>query len=186
MGQLWLMLVAVAILIVTVIPLACSKTLRVKVPINYILVLIITLAECVLVGGVSSLLTIRTVLTGFGMLSFTVSSLFIAAYFAPTNQKLLMYLIVGLITSLVLQIIFFVVVFLFSVIPSWLTLLYVSFGVLGWGIFIIIDLVIFMTPDAIDMDDYLLGALRLYFDILRLALHIFSLPFQLCWERRNK
>jgi MFS family permease len=183
MGQLWLLLTAAAILIVTVIPLACSKSLRVIFPINLIMLLVITLAECVLVGSVSSLVTVRTVLTSIGMLSFTVSSLFAAAYFTPTMPKLLMYLIVGLSVSLGLQIIFFVVVFLFSVIPSWLTLLYVSFGVLGWGIFIIVDLVVFMTPDAIDMDDYVLGALRLYFDIFRLVIHIFILPFKQCANR---
>ena len=101
MGQLWLLLTAVAILLVTVIPLACSKSLRVIFPINFIMLLIITLAGCVLVGSVSSLVTVRTVLTSIGMLSFTVSSLFAAAYFTPTMPKLLLYLIVGLTVSLV-------------------------------------------------------------------------------------
>ena len=51
-------------------------------------------------------------------------------------------------------------------------LVYGSLGVLIVGFYILIDLVQIMTPDVISYDDYILGAMMLYIDIVRMFVYI--------------
>ena len=53
-------------------------------------------------------------------------------------------------------------------------LLYASLGIIDSGIYILVDLIVVMAPEesGIDMDDYILGSLRLYLDIVRMFLYI--------------
>ena len=51
-------------------------------------------------------------------------------------------------------------------------MLYASLGIIGSGIYILVDLIIVMSPEGIDMDDYIMGSLRLYLDIVRMFLYI--------------
>lgn len=123
-------------------------------------------------AAVCSIYTVSSVLLSIGILSVTVASLFVAALFTPLTPKLAMFLIGGLIISLVLQFVFLIVFLFLNYISNWLILLYASLGIIGTGIYILVDLIIVMTPDALDMDDYILGALRLYLDITRMFLYI--------------
>ena len=43
---------------------------------------------------------------------------------------------------------------------------------IGAGIYIIIDLIMIMIPGGFDLDDYILAALMLYIDIIRLFFYI--------------
>lgn len=64
---------------------------------------------------------------------------------------------------------------LFMGYESWIIAGYACFGVLITGFYILIDLVKIMTPDVISYDDYILGALMLYVDIVRLLLYLIML-----------
>ena len=58
-----------------------------------------------------------------------------------------------------------------GILSNWMIILYASLGILGSGIFILVDLVVVMKEGVIDTDDYILGALNLYLDIVRMFLY---------------
>ena len=66
-----------------------------------------------------------------------------------------------------------------------LLLVYGSVGVLIVGFYILIDLVQIMTPDAISYDDYILGAMMLYIDIVRMFLYILMILGKKDWQNLN-
>ena len=62
-----------------------------------------------------------------------------------------------------------------GVLSNWMIILYASLGILGSGIFILVDLVVVMKVGLLDTDDYILGALNLYLDIVRMFLYFLML-----------
>ena len=54
-------------------------------------------------------------------------------------------------------------------------IVYASLGILLSGIYIVIDLCVIMKPGAIPMDDYILGSLMLYADIIRMFVFLVML-----------
>ena len=142
------------------------------VPTNYILLVIATLAESVFVAAVCQGYTTESVLLSIGVLSVTVLSLFVAALFTPLTPKLAIFLIGGLIVSCLLQLVFLIVLLTMQVMSDWMIILYASLGIIGSGIYILVDLILVMCPEGIDMDDYIMGSLRLYLDIVRMFLYI--------------
>lgn len=51
----------------------------------------------------------------------------------------------------------------------------IAYGVLGAlisGIYLILDFWLIMTPDAMDYDDFILGSMLIYLDIMRLLMYI--------------
>ena len=54
-------------------------------------------------------------------------------------------------------------------------IVYASLGILSSGLYIIIDLILILKPGMSDMDDYILGAMSLYLDIIRMFIYILML-----------
>ena len=55
---------------------------------------------------------------------------------------------------------------------------YIGYAVLGIimsGIYILVDFVVLLKPDVYDMDDYIMGSLTLYLDIIRMFIYILML-----------
>ena len=61
-------------------------------------------------------------------------------------------------------------------------LLYAGIGVLITGFYILIDLVQIMTPDVVSYDDYILGAMLLYIDIIRMFIYILAILGKSKWQ----
>ena len=64
------------------------------------------------------------------------------------------------------------IVLFFWGLGDWEMILVSVFGVLFSGIYILIDLLKIMTPDVCSYDDYILGALTLYIDMVRMFIYI--------------
>ena len=64
------------------------------------------------------------------------------------------------------------IVLFFWGLSDWDMLLMSCFGVLISGIYILIDLLKLMTPSVCSYDDYILGALMLYMDMVRMFIYI--------------
>ncbi len=71
--------------------------------------------------------------------------------------------------------IFLVILLFASVISQTLMLVYAGLGVICSGIFILVDLLLIMKPGLMDYDDYILGALNLYLDIVRMFVYLLML-----------
>lgn len=71
--------------------------------------------------------------------------------------------------------IFLVILLFASVISQTLMLVYAGLGVICSGIFILVDLLFIMKPGLMDYDDYILGALNLYLDIVRMFVYLLML-----------
>lgn len=162
-------------LILSSMTLYCSKALRRKVPINYWILLVVTVFEAVYVAGFASLFTGGSVLMVIGVLAATVACLFVTAYFTPMSEHLLKFLVVGLIISFALQLMFFIMLLFIGQISSVFMIVYACLGVVASGIFVLVDLIVVMKPGAMDMDDYILGALNLYLDIVRMFVYLLML-----------
>jgi FtsH-binding integral membrane protein len=57
----------------------------------------------------------------------------------------------------------------------WMRTAYLCGGVLIAGIYILIDLLMILEPGIMKTDDYIMGALMLYLDLVRLFLYILEL-----------
>ena len=62
--------------------------------------------------------------------------------------------------------------FFIGTLSSQFMIAYASIGIIASGIFVLVDLIIIMKPGAMDMDDYILGALNLYLDIVRMFIYL--------------
>ena len=162
-------------LILFTLPLACSKDIRRRTPINYYLLFAVTCFEAIYIAAFASLFEPESVLLALGVCAATVSCLFVTAWFTPISDHILKFMVIGLVISLIMQVMFLVMLFFMSVIPETLMIVYASLGVIGTGIFILVDLFVIMKPGLMDFDDYILGALNLYFDIVRMFVYLLML-----------
>jgi len=64
------------------------------------------------------------------------------------------------------------IVLFFWGLGNWDMIILSVFGVLLSGIYILIDLLKLMTPEVCSYDDYILGALMLYLDMVRMFIYI--------------
>jgi hypothetical protein len=81
---------------------------------------------------------------------------------------------IGIVVAVVLQLIFMLMM-LFVGFDSWIFAAYAVIGVVVTGIYILIDLVKIITPGGISYDDYILGAIMLYVDLLRMFIYLLAL-----------
>lgn len=82
--------------------LVCSKDIRRRYPINYALLTALTICEAFSISAFTALYTPESVLLAIGVLAATVVSLFVTALVTPVSERLLKFLAIGLILSLVL------------------------------------------------------------------------------------
>ena len=64
------------------------------------------------------------------------------------------------------------IVLFFWGLGDWDMIILSVFGVLFSGIYILIDLLKLMTPEVCSYDDYILGAMMLYLDMVRMFIYI--------------
>ena len=65
--------------------------------------------------------------------------------------------------------------FMFSSPDFWMRTLYLCGGIVVVGIYILIDLLMILEPGVMKTDDYIMGALMLYLDLVRMFLYILEL-----------
>lgn len=157
--------------IVSMIALLCSKQARMTVPVNYVLLFIFTFGETAVIADLTSKMEVFSVILSIAALALVVGVLFISALFTKLSANLFRNLAIGIMLAVVAQLILCLMMMIGGL-NQGLMLLYGSAGVLVVGFYILIDLVQIMTPDAISYDDYILGAMMLYIDIVRMFLYI--------------
>ena len=141
-------------------------------PVNYALLFGFTVCAGVSIASLTAGLTPESLLLSIGLFCNTLSGLWIAALFVKDNLKLMIYLLIGLFVVCLVQISMLLGLMMVGMLSSGLMILYGVLGVIAAGLYVIVDLVMIMAPGEISNDDYILGALMLYIDLLRLFLYI--------------
>lgn len=173
--QLWVQITSWCAMFATMIALICVPGLRKQVPINYILLLLFTVTWGLAIASITAYLTPESVLLAIGVLCAAVGSLAFAALVTPITPKLVMFLLVGLLVGVFAQ--FFVVLALCFT-GYFSSFYFVLYGLLGCaisGLLIFFDVVKIQMMGKVAVDEYILGAMMLYIDIIRLLLYILML-----------
>jgi len=171
LGMGWSIL-SLAIALISLIPLSCSNTLARKVPTNYALLAVFTLAESFLVGQYTKEFYPETVFAAIAMTAGITITLFI---YAMTTKNDISYL-GGLLFMLSLG--SFILGLFCILVPSNFGNFCVSFfGAILSGIYIIYDVQIILGGKRFEIseEDYIRAAMFLYVDIIRLFIEVLEL-----------
>ena len=158
-------------LFVSLIALVCSSHNRKKVPLNYILLGIFTICESLSIGSLTAMIEPVSVLVSIGAFLLVTGGLWLAALNTKLNSELMAGFCKAIVVSVILQFILMIVLFTLGL-GDWELLTFSCLGVLISGCYILFDLLKIMTPDVVSFDDYILGALNLYIDLVRLFIYL--------------
>ena len=142
-------------------------------PLNYILLLIFTLAEAYLVGMACSYYTPFAVITSAAGTALITLSLTVYAMTTSTDFTMMR----GIIWVLSMTLTMFVL-FTFLIYPGNLLYMVINFLVLGlFGLFLVFDTQLIQGKGRhkLSLDDYIVGALILYIDIVTIFLELLKL-----------
>ena len=161
--------IAAIITIITLYSLVCYKSLSRKVPLNYTLLSVFTVCEAYLVSMVTvpyepRLIFAATCLTAGIVVSLTIYALTTKTDFTVMGGLLFM-LCVTLILASVLGLFFRSMIF---------QILLSAFAVLLFGVYLVYDtqLIVGGKSRELALDDYIIGALMLYIDIIRIFIEV--------------
>jgi FtsH-binding integral membrane protein len=171
MENLWLHYLCIFITLGIAIALICCKKCARKVPNNYILLFAFTLFESYMVAGICGLYSEAPEIVL--MAAVTTLILFLGlTFFACTCKSLKLDLCWAL--GMGLSLAFFPLILWFILFPS--KALYnviCAFGVVIFSIYIVFDTRMIMQ--VLDLDEYAIGALMIYIDLIQLFLYILQL-----------
>lgn len=168
-GYLW---ISVIFSFVVIIPLICCKSIARKVPVNYILLIMFTIFESVLISYViASVNDNQSVFISFILTTVVVIGLTI--YACKTNKDFTM--LGGLL--LVCSVLLILLGILSIIFGGFLRTLYCVAGVFIFSVYLIYDTQLIMGRygSEFDSEDYIVASLSLYLDIIQLFLYILEL-----------
>ncbi|CAD7015251.1 unnamed protein product [Ceratitis capitata] len=169
----WLMWLALGCVMITMIPIMCCESARRSFPVNFILLILFTVAESFLLGCIAIRYTPDVVLYAIGITAIVVLVLTIFAM-----QTAIDFTACGailLIGTVILLIIGLVAIF----VPSrTLIIVYCSIGIVIFSFYIIFDIQMMLGGKhkyAISSEDYIFAALSIYTDVVTLFMYILTL-----------
>lgn len=168
-GLFWLAVIGT---IVTSICIFCFRSLSRKVPTNYILLAAFTICEGYLVSAICGMTNPKLVIMAAAMTCGVVAAL--TLYACTTKTDFTIYGSLLFVVSVVM--ILFGIFAMFSQ-NKLVHIIYSSLGVIAFSIYLIYDtqLIVGNHENKLEIDDYIIGAMMLYIDIINLFLHILSL-----------
>ena len=172
MQSLTCMITSIVTALLLLIPLIIFRK---SVPVNYILLFAFTICESFMISALTAGLTIESVFLSEAVTVATLVGLFGGAIFCSSDVKLLVCLIIGLVVTLIAQSVAMITLACMGYISNSWFVCYALCGAIGAGIYIMVDLLYIMIPGAMDLDDYIMGSLMLYVDIIRMFIYILAL-----------
>lgn len=166
------LLLCVVFSLVSIICLACFKSLSRNVPTNYILLGIFTFCEAYIVSFICGQYNGRFVFMA-GLMTITVVT-GLTIYACTTEKDFTVYYAVLLVISLVFMVFGFLFIFTNS---KTLHLIYAAFGVLLFSFYLIVDTQLIMGKCGLkySMEDYIIASIDLYLDIINIFLYILQI-----------
>jgi FtsH-binding integral membrane protein len=132
---------------------------------------IFTVSMSLMIAGLTFYLTPGSVMVAVGVLALILTSMWAVMLFIPNKAKAFM----GLLISFFVMYLVLLVIMIPLCIAGYfeaLWILYCCLGVLGCSIAIYIDIFIIMLAGKHAMDEYILCAIMLYVDIVRMLLYL--------------
>ena len=170
------MIVAAILIIITEIALLCCKGLARKVPVNYLLLLLFTCCEAYLVSAICSAYSLSQpeiiIAAGAGTAMITLAC---TAYAFTTKTDFT--IMGGLMWVLMMTVLILTIA---TWVLRWNTFLYnfiIAICIFIFGIFLIFDtqLIVCKGRHKLSLDDYIIGAMIIYLDIITIFLYLLEL-----------
>lgn len=168
-GFFWLAIIGS---IVFTILIFCFRKLARTVPINYILLSGFTLCEAYLVSFVCGISDPKLVLMAAAMTCGIVLSLTLYAWTTKTD-----FTVMGSMIFVLSCIMLLFGIFVLFTQNRVINIIYSCLGVFAFSIYLVYDtqLIVGNHQNKLEIDDYILGSIMLYLDIINLFLHILNL-----------
>ena len=171
-GGMALMIIAIILTIIISIMLICCRSMSREVPTNYILLGIFTICEGYLVSYSCAMTSPKIVFMAAIMtLVITVS---LTVYAMTTEKDFTYYGGMLFVCSVAL---FFVGIFMMFTNNPILHIIFAGFGVCLYGLYLIYDtqLIVGKKTHELTVDDYILGALFIYLDVVMIFLYVLEI-----------
>ncbi|TNV76625.1 hypothetical protein FGO68_gene17586 [Halteria grandinella] len=141
-----------------------------QVPVNYLLLGLFTLGESLLLSLTTSYYEPQSVLLSMAVLVVTTLCLWVASLTIRSMKFYWYGMLVSLLIAVTLNLLAITLFFAGAWESQTVQVLYGAGGLVIYGFYVIIDLK--MISEQIEIDDYILGALTLYLDLITLLVHI--------------
>lgn len=146
----------------------CKPDLMRRVPINYIVLLLITISETIVLSYLSIYFQSEIIVAAITFLTAICLAIFFISLF---NQIDIKYLYMTLISLFFCALNYGILALIYQ--SNYLYFLYCFFVAILYTFFIVYDTT--LIRDEYDIDDYAFGALTLYFDIIRIFIVILQI-----------
>ncbi|KAH8405854.1 hypothetical protein KR215_010638 [Drosophila sulfurigaster] len=169
----WLFWVALAVLLVTMICMACCESVRRQTPTNFIFLGLFTIAQSFLLGVSASRYAPTEVLMAVGITAAVCLALTLFAMQTKVDFTMMGGI---LLACMVVFMIFGIVAIFFK--GKIITLVYASFGALLFSVYLIYDTQLMMGGDhkySISPEEYIFAALNLYLDVVNIFIYILTI-----------
>lgn len=170
----WLFWLAFAVVIVTMISMACCSSVRRTAPMNFIFLAIFTGAESFLLGVISSVYQAKEVMMAVGITAAVCLALTIFAFQTRWDFTVMG----GFLLCATVVLMLFGLIAIFIPKNNVVTLVYASIGALLFSLYLVYDTQLMMGGKhkySISPEEYIFAALNLYLDIVNIFLYILTI-----------
>ena len=171
--NIWLFIVCLVLAIVDLLVLFFVKDLHRKVPYNYILLFLFTLFESYTISCVTALYDPDVIAIAAGCTCGLTLALTLYAFLTKTDFTVLG----GVLIAISMGLLVFGLIFIFIGDDDLYRLIFCPIAIVCYGIYLVYDtqLIVGEKRHKIGYDDYVLGSVALYIDIVGLFLYILAL-----------
>jgi len=174
LSHMWMMWGSAGMAVVVMIPMVCVKTLRVQVPINFILLGLFTLFEGVSLGMISMLYDVDAVVIAAGITTGIVLALTVFSFQTKWDFTAMG----GILVCVLFGLVIFGFVMIFVPYNKYLQMVYGGAGALIFSLYLVYDTQMMLGGDhkySISPEEYVFAALALYLDIINIFLFVLRL-----------
>ena len=170
-------IISLCVLIFSICALMADEENRKSVPFNYVLLLLVTLAESCSVCAFTAKLEPTSVLICIGVLSVTLLLLTCGALYARESRELQNALVTSTVAAGLIQLFClpFLLLTFYGKEYQWIWVMFAVIGTIVTGGYVIVDLLMIMDAAMVAADEYILAAFMLYVDVVRLFIYILML-----------
>jgi protein lifeguard len=168
--NIWLYFVCIVATVVIMCTLICFKSAARKVPTNYILLAGFTVFESYIVGTIASLYDPNSVILAA---IYTVALFTVLTLYACCTKGDIGCMGPIIAVSMVLGLLTFILYFIFP--SDTMHLIFCWVGLIITCIYVIYDVYLITEKHGLEYDDYIIGALLIYTDIISIFIYILSI-----------
>jgi len=170
----WLWILALVIMIVSLITLACCDGVRRKTPHNFIFLGLFTLAESFMLGTITARYDVNEVMMAVGVCAAITLGLTVFAF----QTKIDFTAMGGCLLAVLICFIVFGLIAAFFPASRTLNLVYASIGCIIFSLYIVYDTQLMVGGShkySLSPEEYVFASLNLYLDIVNLFMYILAI-----------